>query len=145
MLSSKSFIYNHFISNDKFLENMNHLENQVVLSEEDFDLLTRYVKPTDNKENKMSLAYELGRATIVKKLDVPKDRVKINSRIKIQDLDSSLTTSLTLVAPENANIKEQKISVITPIGSALIGFKKGDQVEWKMPSGIKRYTILEVE
>lgn len=145
MLSSKSFIYNHFISNDKFLENMNHLENQVVLSEEDFDLLTRYVKPTDNKENKMSLAYELGRATIVKKLDVPKDRVKINARIKIQDLDSSLITSLTLVAPENANIKEQKISVITPIGSALIGFKKGDQVEWKMPSGIKRYTILEVE
>jgi regulator of nucleoside diphosphate kinase len=124
---------------------MNHLENQVVLSEEDFGLLTRYVKPTDNKENKMSLAYELGRATIVKKLDVPKDRVKINSRIKIQDLDSSLITSLTLVAPENANIKEQKISVITPIGSALIGFKKGDQVEWKMPSGIKRYTILEVE
>jgi len=124
---------------------MNHLENQVVLSEEDFGLLTKYVKPTDNKENKMSLAYELGRATVVKKLDVPKDRVKINSRIKIQDLDSSLITSLTLVAPENANIKEQKISVITPIGSALIGFKKGDHVEWKMPSGIKRYTILEVE
>ncbi|HWV72168.1 MAG TPA: GreA/GreB family elongation factor [Pseudosphingobacterium sp.] len=124
---------------------MNHLENQVVLSEEDFSLLTRHVKPTDNEENKMSLAYELGRATIVKKLDVPKDRVKINSRIKIQDLDSSLITSFTLVAPENANIKEQKVSVITPIGSALIGFKKGDQVEWKMPSGIKRYTILEVE
>ncbi|MFC6102944.1 GreA/GreB family elongation factor [Olivibacter domesticus] len=124
---------------------MNHLENQVVLSEEDFDLLTKYVKPTDNKENEMSLAYELGRATVLKKLDVPKDRVRIDARIKIQDVDSTLITALTLVAPENANIKEQKISVITPIGSALIGFKKGDRVEWKMPSGIKRYVILEVD
>ncbi|GAA4796904.1 hypothetical protein GCM10023231_26740 [Olivibacter ginsenosidimutans] len=123
---------------------MTHLKNKVVLTEEDYDLLTRYVRPSDKPDNTMSLAYELGRAKVVKRDEIEKERVKINSSIKIKDLDTQIITSLTIVSPDHADVKHQKISVLTPIGSALIGFKEGDEVEWKMPVGIKRYVILDV-
>ena len=123
---------------------MTHLANKVVLSEEDYELLTKHVRPSDKPDNTMSLAYELGRATVVKKDAVGQDRVKINSTVKIQDLENQLITSLTIVSPDHADMKQHKISVLTPIGSALIGFKEGDEVEWKMPIGIKKYRILEV-
>lgn len=123
---------------------MKNLKNQVILTEEDYNLLIKHVRPTDNPDNMMSLAYELGRAKVVKINTIEKDRVKINSLVKIKDLDNQITTSFSVVAPEQADIKQQKISVLTPMGSAIIGFKEGDQVEWKMPSGIKKYVILEV-
>lgn len=123
---------------------MKNLKNQVILTEEDYDLLVKHVRPTDNPDNMMSLAYELGRAKVVKINTIEKDRVRINSFVKIKDLDNQMITSFSIVAPEQADIKQQKISVLTPMGSAIIGFKEGDQVEWKMPSGIKKYVILAV-
>lgn len=123
---------------------MTHLKNKVVLSEEDYELLTKHVRPSDKPDNTMSLAYELGRAKVVKSDAIEKDRVRINSVVKIKDLESQIVTSLTIVSPDHADVKQQKISVLTPIGSALIGFKEGDEVEWKMPMGIKKYIILEV-
>ncbi|QNL49969.1 GreA/GreB family elongation factor [Olivibacter sp. SDN3] len=123
---------------------MNNLKNQVVLSQEDYNLLTKHVKPTENNDNTMSLAYELGRAKILPQAEIPKDRVKINSVVEIKDLDTNIKTVLTIVPPEQADIKQQKISVLTPIGSALIGFKENDQVEWKMPAGLKKYKIIKV-
>jgi len=123
---------------------MTHLKNNVVLTEDDYDAITQHVKPSDHADNTMSLAYELSRATIVKNNALPKDRVNIGSTVKIKDLDTQNSLSLTLVLPDKADIKNQKISILTPIGSALIGFKEGDEVEWKMPAGIKKYQILEV-
>ena len=51
---------------------------------------------------------------------------------------------LTIVTPDRANIKEKKISIMAPIGTALIGFRQGQKVKWKVPSGNKMFTILEV-
>jgi len=123
---------------------MTHLKNNVVLTEDDYNAITQHVKPSDHVDNTMSLAYELSRATIVKNDALPKDRVRIGSTIKIKDLDTQNHLSFTLVLPDKADVKNQKISILTPIGSALIGFKEGDEVEWKMPAGIKKYQILEV-
>jgi len=116
--------------------------NNVVLSEEDYNILRNHVTP--NPDNPMSLAYELSRAKVVKKDKVPADRVKINSRVTIEDQQSNVKTTVTIVEPANADMKQQKVSFLTPIGSALIGFKIGDEVEWKMPVGIRKYKILEV-
>lgn len=123
---------------------MTHLENQVWLSEEDYELLTKHVRPSQNEEDNMSLAYELGRAKVVKSETLGPERVKINSSVQIKDIASGIVTTIQIVAPEHADIKSHKVSVLTPIGSALIGFKKGDQVAWKMPAGVKQYLILEV-
>lgn len=116
--------------------------NNVVLSEEDYNILRNHVTP--NPDNPMSLAYELSRAKVVKKDKVPADRVKINSKVTIQDLQSKVKTTVTIVEPAQADMKQQKISFLTPIGSALIGFKIDDEVEWKMPVGVRTYKILEV-
>lgn len=116
--------------------------NNVVLSEEDYNILRNHVTP--NPDNPMSLAYELSRAKVVKKDKVPADRVKINSLVTIEDQESKVKTTVTIVEPANADMKQQKVSFLTPIGSALIGFKIGDEVEWKMPVGIRKYKILEV-
>jgi|SRR5690606_29333500 len=122
---------------------MENSPNKVVLSEEDFNLLKNFVTPSATAD-KMSLAYELSRAEIVKKDKLPGDRVKINSKVTIEDLLSKAKTSIVIVPPADADIKQQKVSVLTPIASALIGLKVGDEVEWKMPVGLRKYVILEV-
>lgn len=118
---------------------------KVILSEEDFNLLKSFVTPTNSDENPMSLAYELGRAEVVKKEELPAERVRIGSRVTIEDTISKAKTTLVIVKPDQADIKQQRVSVLTPIASALIGLKKGDEVEWKMPVGLCKYIILEVE
>jgi|SRR5690606_204992 len=123
---------------------MENTTNKVILSEEDFNVLKSFVTPSPNPDHAMSLAYELSRAEIVKKDKLPADRVKINSKVTIQDLVSKAKSTFTIVHPDSADMKQQKVSVLTPIASALIGFKLGDEVEWKMPGGLKKYAILEV-
>ena len=49
-----------------------------------------------------------------------------------------------IVLPDKADIKERKISIMSPIGTALIGFRQGENVKWQVPSGKKTFTILEV-
>lgn len=124
---------------------MNNQENNVILSKEDYRSITQHVTPSDQTDNTMSLAYELSRASVVEKDQVPGDRVRLNAWVEIEDLDSKIKTRLTIVDPSGADMKQQKVSFLTPIGSALIGFKVGDQVEWKMPAGLKKYKILAVE
>jgi regulator of nucleoside diphosphate kinase len=51
---------------------------------------------------------------------------------------------LMIVLPDKANIKERKISIMSPVGTALIGFRQGENVKWQVPSGRKTFTILEV-
>jgi regulator of nucleoside diphosphate kinase len=48
------------------------------------------------------------------------------------------------VTPDKANIKEQKISIFAPIGTALIGFRRGQKINWQVPAGKKTFTIVEV-
>lgn len=124
---------------------MNNQDNNVILSKEDYNLITQHVTPSQETDNTMSLAFELSRAKIVDRDAVPKDRVRLNAVVEIEDLDSKIKTRLTIVDPAQADMKQQKVSFLTPIGSALIGFKVGDQVEWKMPAGLKKYRILSVE
>lgn len=124
---------------------MENLKNQVVLTQEDYNILIKHVRPSNDPKQMMSLAYELGRAKVLTNDTIEKERVKLNSLVKIKDLDNQRIISFRIVAPELADVKEQKISVLTPMGSALIGFKEGDQVAWKMPAGIKKYSILKVE
>lgn len=123
---------------------MENPTNKVILSEEDFNLLKSFVTPSSNPDHAMSLAYELSRAEIVKKDKLPQDRVKINSKVTIEDLGTKAKTTFTIVQPNGADMKQQKFSVLTPIASALIGLKLGDEVEWKVPAGLKKYVILEV-
>ncbi|MBL7711091.1 MAG: GreA/GreB family elongation factor [Chitinophagaceae bacterium] len=119
--------------------------NPVVLTEEDYRLLKPYAGSSlPGSAEEMSLAYELSRAVIVAKDAFPKHGIRLNSRVSVLDMDTQKVLEFTIVMPEHAAISQQKISVLTPMGAALIGFRKGEEVQWKVPAGLKRFRILDV-
>lgn len=119
-------------------------KNPVIISEADYNLLKPLVGTTSPGSKEMTLAYELSRAKIVKDEDFPADAIRLNSKVQILDQEEKKLMEFTIVLPKYADIKEKKISIITPMGAALIGFRKGDEVEWKVPAGLKKFLIQEV-
>jgi regulator of nucleoside diphosphate kinase len=90
------------------------------------------------------LEQELDRAKVVDPKTVPPDLVTMNSRVRLEDLETGEEMVYTLVFPENANLAENKISILAPIGTAMLGYRVGDVFEWKVPSGISRLKIKEL-
>lgn len=119
-------------------------QNQIFITEEDYNVLKPYIDKLPDRNDEMSLAHELKRAVVVKKESFPKDGVRLNSKVSILDLDTQKVLEFTIVLSEYADIKQNKISVLTPMGAALIGFRKSDEVRWKVPAGLKRFRILNV-
>lgn len=125
-------------------------ENPVVLLKNDYDLLSEYVKNlhgmlVNEKENFRKLSQELEKAQLVKNEALLKDRVRLGSTVVIQDLQTKREMTITIVLPPMADIKQKKVSVLAPIGTALIGFKKGQKVSWEVPAGKKDFLIVEVD
>lgn len=87
---------------------------------------------------------ELERAKIVEPQDIPRDFITMNSVVRIKDLESGEEMTYMLVFPSDANIETGKISILSAIGTALIGYRSGDIIEWQVPSGLKRLKILEI-
>lgn len=128
---------------------MQKVNNQLVLRKDDYSLLLGYLngvfgKTAFDRRNAESLQAELRKATLVNKDDFPIDVVRLNSMVRIKAEDRDEITELILVTPEKANIKEKKISVMAPIGIALIGFRKGQKVKWRVPAGERTFTIMDV-
>ena len=117
----------------------------VLIREDDYDLLKPFLNRSDLAPNDMSLSAELQRAVVIKKDAFPPHAIRINSKIQILDEETGITNELYLVMPQHANIKEKKVSILSPIGSALIGFRKGEIVQWKVPAGLKSFKIVDVQ
>jgi len=90
------------------------------------------------------LEEELDRAEVVAAEDVSPDVVTMHSTVQVRDLDSGRSVVYTLVFPGEADIDRQRISVLAPIGTALIGYRVGDLLEWATPGGTRRLRIEDV-
>jgi len=101
---------------------------------------------SDSKDREYldKLQEELDRGKVVPASEIPKDVVTMNSRARLVDLDSGETEELTLVFPENADISQARISVLAPIGTAMLGYKVGDVFEWEVPAGKRRLKVEEI-
>lgn len=97
-------------------------------------------KPAQRRELS-DLARELKNASVVPPDQVPPDLVTMNSRVKLRDLDSNAEFDYTLVFPDHTNVAEGKISVLAPIGTAMLGYRVGDTFSWQVPSGERRLKI----
>jgi|WetSurMetagenome_2_1015567.scaffolds.fasta_scaffold46733_2 transcription elongation factor GreA len=86
----------------------------------------------------------LSRAKIIEAKDLPNDKIYILTRVKLKDLKTQELCEYLLVSPEESDFDNNKISVTSPIGKALLGKKKGDSVEIKVPVGILKYEILDI-
>lgn len=121
----------------------------VILLKNDFEILNGYVKnlqgmQVNEKDNFRKLSEEIKKAQIVDEEDFPTDVVRLNSQVIIKDLQTKRDMTITVVLPQKADIKQRKVSVLAPIGTALIGFRKGQKVSWEVPSGKKDFKIVEV-
>jgi regulator of nucleoside diphosphate kinase len=90
------------------------------------------------------LQEELNRARVVEPTAVPRGVVTMNSRVRIMDLDRGQARTFTLVFPRDADPGRGRVSVLAPIGTALLGYRVGDTIEWEMPAGTRRLRIEEI-
>lgn len=90
------------------------------------------------------LSDELDRAIVIKKEEFNKKIIRIGSEVELEVAKTKSKMKIHLVLPEESNLKEHKISVFAPLGTALIGFSENDQVEWEMPGGKMLIKILNV-
>ena len=128
---------------------MQTTKKQLILTEDDYNLLHAYLntglhRSAFDRRSADMLQAELRKAKLVNKNEFPHDVVRLNSKVKEKADHNEDVNELILVTPDRANIKEKKVSIMAPIGTALIGFRQGEQVKWQVPAGKKSFTILEV-
>ncbi len=81
------------------------------------------------------LRSEIEKARVVDSRDIPPDVITLNSTVQLVDKETNDEMVYTLVFPEDADVKTGKISVLAPIGTAMLGYKVGDTFEWETPGG----------
>jgi regulator of nucleoside diphosphate kinase len=102
---------------------------------------TRAISPSDYL---VSLEAELGLAEVVDPECVPKHVVTMNSTVQLRDLDTNEVETYTLVFPEDADIANHKLSVLAPVGTAILGQRVGDTLRWRVPDGWRRLKLMRV-
>jgi regulator of nucleoside diphosphate kinase len=91
------------------------------------------------------LEEELVRAQVVPREQIPADVVTMHSRVVFEDEGTGERREITLVYPGSADIAAGKVSVLTPVGTALLGLRVGQSMDLELPSGGKRrYRVAEV-
>ncbi len=91
-----------------------------------------------------ALGAELRRARVVPDGEVPPDAVTMNSVVRLRDLDSDETEEYELVYPADAEAARGRISILAPVGTAILGYRVGDVIEWSVPAGLRRLRVEEV-
>ncbi len=109
----------------------------IYISSTDFEKLSRLANNVKNSAAE-ELEEELGRAVVVPDSELSPTIVAMNSTLKFRDLESKSESTITLVYPEKADAGEGRISILAPIGIALIGLKLDEIIEWPVPGGQTR-------
>jgi regulator of nucleoside diphosphate kinase len=121
----------------------------IVITELDYNRLRGILDsrplPQLDTEHLNALRGELELATIVKSGEVSQDVVTMNSRVRVRDLNDGREFTYQIVFPGHADVAKNRISVLAPIGTGLLGYSAGTTLEWRVPSGIRRFRILAVE
>ena len=122
---------------------------RIVLTEEDMARLRALVRhghmtARRDQDHLAGLEQELDRAEVVAAADIADDVVTMHSTVCVRDLDRNARLVYTILFPVEADIDKQRISVLAPIGTALIGYRAGDVVEWATPGGRKRLQFEQV-
>lgn len=125
------------------------MSRQIFITERDKQRLQKFINEakefgSGNQESLKELELELNRAQVVTSLKIPHDIITMNSKVLLKDLDSGEEMIYTLVYPADADLMENKISVLAPVGTAILGFRKGDMVNWKVPGGLVRLKVEKI-
>jgi regulator of nucleoside diphosphate kinase len=123
--------------------------NAIHISSRDKDLLEDLLAEVEastspGRGDLKALRGELERAIVVQPANVPEDVITMNSRAEMFDLETGETVIFTLVFPSQANVDEEKISVLAPIGAGMLGYRLNDEFEWNVPGGLRRMRVTRI-
>jgi regulator of nucleoside diphosphate kinase len=124
------------------------IEKKIFITTFDLDRLIHLIEAYRNSPRQTKLPIdmlekELERATIVDPQDVPSDVITMNATAYLKDLATDEQVIWTLVFPKDANAENNRISILAPIGMALLGYRVGDIIEWEVPGGKRRLEVMQ--
>lgn len=120
---------------------------EIILSRLDAERLEKMLEKMDGKSfpGMIELEEEVARARVVEPGEVPSTVVTMNSTVRFKFASSENQFSLTLVYPKDADGSKDKISILAPVGSALLGMNEDDEMNWPAPNGgTIKVKIIEV-
>ena len=124
---------------------MNH--TPIYISRDDYSKLRLLIATALHSNASAALGKlrdELDRAAVIDPAAFPAEVVTMNSTVEFEDLGTSEIEEYTITFPENADIERNRISILAPIGTALIGCRVGDIVKWSTPGGIRQLKVRRV-
>jgi regulator of nucleoside diphosphate kinase len=124
-------------------------DRTIYITEYDLERLTKLIEDVQDsapqdKDYLAELQKELDDAEIVASGDIPKEVITMNSQVCLLDQDTQKEEMLTLVFPQEANISQGKISVLAPIGTAMLGYRVGEVFRWKVPAGERKLKVKKI-
>jgi regulator of nucleoside diphosphate kinase len=125
-------------------------ESTIYITEVDLARLRKLIEVARDRGIDSNMPYmnklesELDRAEVIDPKDIPIDAITMRSKVRLKDLGSRKEMTYTLVFPHEADVDEGRISVLAPVGTAMIGYRVGDIIEWEVPSGVRRLKVEEV-
>jgi regulator of nucleoside diphosphate kinase len=87
---------------------------------------------------------ELARATIIDSAEAPADLVTMHARVEFEYLGTGEVEEYVLVYPERADAASGRLSILAPVGTALLGLRAGDTIDWPTPGGMRRLQVRRV-
>jgi regulator of nucleoside diphosphate kinase len=125
-------------------------QTTIYITELDRQRLEKLIELAGERSRRVNRPYlarleeELERADTVAPEEVTADIITMRSRVRLRDLDTCEEMVYTLVFPTEANFDEGKISVLAPVGTAMLGYRVGSLIEWEVPSGRRRLKVEEL-
>jgi regulator of nucleoside diphosphate kinase len=118
------------------------LDGSIIVTQLDFNRLARLIDVHESEAQ--PLEAELDRAIVVAPGKVPENVVTMNSDVVYEEADTGRLRCVRIVYPEQADVTRGWISVLAPIGSALLGLRVGQSILWRLPTGVRRIRVVEL-
>jgi len=123
------------------------MKKQIHITKHDHERLKALLeqpRSEDEAEYLDSLQAELDRAKVVDARKIPNDVITMNSTVNVTDVESGEEDTYQLVYPHEADAELGKISVMAPLGTAMLGYRVGDVFKWKVPQGVKSWRVSKI-
>ncbi len=122
---------------------------ELIIEKKEFEMLKQLISMSQHYRDKSyrnsieKLLAEMNRAKVVPNSRMPLDVIRLNSEVAIS-VPGNMKRRYRVVTPEMSDLNQNKISILAPMGLALFGYAKGDEVEWEFPTGLNKIQIIDV-
>ena len=121
-------------------------KKRIIVNSRDFIKLKQVINESivSGNVNAKNLDAELSNALLLDPEKIPSDVVTMNTKVRFIDINESEEFVYTIVYPEDADLTHGKLSVLAPIGTALLGYREGNEIVWNVPAGLKSFRIDKI-